>query len=170
MKHWFIAAITAVLFLALTTGGFGGETWTAKLEGNGTIKGGDLTAYGVMETDLDWNINFNEDTGELQGRVNIAEKLSDGGIRRLTLSGSEVYEVGDSTKRPILFDCGNYEVRLQGVDDQGREIAVLFRSKDNLSAPNTIWYWVKTQPDGEYIANTAAGLSVSNLFWMECRY
>ena len=170
MKHWTIAAVAAAFFLALAAGAFGGGTWTAKLEGGGSVKGGNLSAYGVIETDFDWNISFNEDTGEVQGRVNLVEKLTDGGARRFKLSGSEVYEVGDPTKRPILFDCSNYEVRLQGIDDLGREIAVHFRSKDNITAPNTIWYWVKTQPDGEYIANTDAGLSVSNLFWMECRY
>ena len=170
MKHWNIPAAGAVLFLALATGAFCGETWTVKLEGNGMVKGGNLSAYGVSETDLDWNINFNEDTGEVQGRVNLIEHLSGGGIRRLKLSGYEVYEVGDPTKRLILFDCSNYEIRIQGIDGQGREIAVHFRSKDNITAPNTVWYWVKTHPDGDYIANTNAGLSVSNLFWMDCRY
>ena len=83
MKHWNIPAAGAVLFLALATGAFCGETWTVKLEGNGMVKGGNLSAYGVSETDLDWNINFNEDTGEVQGRVNLIEHLSGGGIRRL---------------------------------------------------------------------------------------
>jgi hypothetical protein len=170
MKHWKIPAIAAVIFLALATGAFCAETWTAKLEGNGVVKGGNLSAYGVIETDLDWNISFNEDTGEVQGRVNLAEQLMDGRIRRFKLSGPEVYEVGDPGKRPILFDCSHYEARIQGIDEKGREIAVHFRSKDNLTAPNTVWYWVKTQPDGDYIANTNAGLSVSNLFWMDCRY
>jgi hypothetical protein len=170
MKHWKIPAIAAVICLALATGAYCGETWTAKLEGSGIVKGGNLPTYGVIETDLDWNFNFNEDTGEVQGRVNLVEQLSDGGVRRLKLSGAEVYEVGDPAKRPILFDCGNYEVRVQGIDDQGREIAVHFRSKDNITAPNTVWYWVKTKPDGTYIANTDAELSVSNLFWMDCRY
>jgi hypothetical protein len=170
MKLWNITGIGAVLFLAMATGAFCGEIWTVKLEGNGIVKGGNLSAYGVSETDLDWNINFNEDTGEVQGWVNLVEQLSDGGIRRLKLSGSDVYEVGNPAKRLILFDCGNYEVRVQGIDDQGREIAVHFRSKDNIAAPNTVWYWVKAHPDGEYIANTDGGLSVSNLFWMDCRY
>lgn len=170
MKHWSIPAVAAVLFLALAASAFCGDTWTVKLEGSGLVKGGNLPAYGVIETELGWDISFNEDTGEVQGGVNLVEKLSDGGIRKLNLSGSEVYEVGDPTKRLILFDCSHYEVRLQGIDDQGREIAVHFRSKDNITAPNTVWYWVKTQPDGDYISNTNAGLSVSNLFWMDCRY
>jgi len=106
----------------------------------------------------------------VQGRVNLVENLADGSVRRFQLAGADVYEVGDSTKRPILFDCSKYEVRVQGIDGQGREIAVLFRSKDNIEASNSVWYWVKSQPDGDYIANTDAGLSVSNLFWMECRY
>ncbi|UCD80115.1 MAG: hypothetical protein JSW26_01390 [Desulfobacterales bacterium] len=170
MKLCKIPAIALVLFLALATGAYCGETWTAKLEGRGIVKGGHLPAYGVIETDLDWRFEFDENTGKVQGRVNLVEKLSDGGVRRLKLSGSEVYEVGDPTKRNILFDCDNYEVRVQGIDDQGREIAVHFRSKDNITVPNTIWYWAKAQPDGDYIVNTDAGLSVSNLFWMDCRY
>ena len=170
MKRWNIPAAAAVIFLTWAAIGFCGETWTVKLEGNGIVKGGNLSAYGVIETELDWNIYFNEDTGEVQGGVNLFERLSDGGIRKIHLSGSEVYEVGDPSKKLILFDCSRYEVRLQGIDDQGREIAVHFRSKDNITAPNTVWYWVKTQPDGDYIANTNAGLSVSNLFWMDCRY
>jgi hypothetical protein len=170
MRHWNILIITAALFMALVTGAYGGEIWTVKLEGSGVVKGGNLSAYGVLETDLDWNFRFDEDTGEVQGRVNLVENLSDGGVRRLQLSGAEVYEIGDPAKRPILFDCVNYEVRVQGIDEQGREIAVYFRSKDNITAPNTIWYWVKSRPDGDYIANTDTALSVSNLFWMECRY
>jgi len=170
MKYWKIPVVTAALFLILSTGSYGAGIWTVKLEGSGIIKGGHLPAYGVVETDLDWSIRFDEDTGEVQGRVNLAENLTDGSVRRLQLTGAEVYEVGDSTKRPILFDCSKYEVRLQGIDEQGREIAVHFRSKDNIEASNTVWYWVKGQPDGDYIANTDAGLSVSNLFWMECRY
>jgi hypothetical protein len=69
-----------------------------------------------------------------------------------------------------LFDCGEYEVRVQGEDDQGHEIAVHFRSKDNIVAPNSVWYWVKSEPDGDYMTNTNGRLSVSNLFWMKCRY
>jgi hypothetical protein len=170
MKLWKIPAIIAVLCLALATGAYCEDPWTVKLEGSGNVKGGNLSVYGVIETDLDWSFRFNRDTGSVQGRVNLVEKLSDGSVRRLELSGAEVYEVGDPTKRLILFDCSNYEVRVQGIDDQGREIAVDFRSKDNIEAPNTIWYWVKDHPDGDYIANTVTGLPASNLFWMECRY
>lgn len=169
MKLCKIPAIIAVVILALAAGADCQEPWTVKLEGSGIVKGGNLSSYGVIETDLDWSFKFHKDTGNVQGRVHLVEKLSDGGVRRLELSGSEVYEVGDPMKRLILFDCNNYEVRVQGIDDQGREIAVNFRSKDNIEAPNTIWYWVKDQPDGDYIANTDTGLSASNLFWMECR-
>ena len=171
MKSWRIAVISAVLILGLATAVYsGGGPWTVKIEGNGLVSGGDLAVYGVIETDLGWNLKLNENTGEVKGMVNIVEKLSDGGVRHFKLYGYNVYEVGDPTLRPILFDCGDYEVRVQGVDDQGQEIAVHFRSKDNIVAPNSVWYWVKTQPDGEYITNTNARLSVSNLFWMQCLY
>ena len=169
MKFWKTPAIIATLCLALATGAYCEEPWTVKLEGSGNVKGGNLSTYGVIETDLDWSFRFNEDTGSVQGRVNLVEKLSDGSVRRLELSGAEVYEVGDPTKRLILFDCSNHEVRVQGIDDRGREIAVDFRSKGNIEAPNTIWYWVKSRPDGDYITNTDTELSVSNLFLMDCR-
>jgi hypothetical protein len=169
MKRWKMLTVTAVLFLGLTTGAHSGGPWTVNLEGNGIISGGDLLDYGVIETDLVWNFKLNEHTGEVKGQVYIVEKLFEGGVRHFKLFGYEVYDAGDPNQRPVLFDCDDYEVRVQGIDDKGQEIAVHFRSKDNIVAPNTIWYWVKRRPDGNYITNTNDGLSVSNLFWMECR-
>ena len=118
MNKWKILTITAVLLFGLATGAYCGGPWTAEIEGNGTISGGDLLDYGVMETDIDWSFKLNEDTGEIKGRVNIIEKLYDGGVRNLKLFGYEVYEVGDPAKKPILFDCNDYDSLMQCIQHQ----------------------------------------------------
>jgi hypothetical protein len=166
MKHWKVFTITALFFVALATTAYaGGGPWTVKIEGNGIVTG---PYYDVDEADIGWNFKWNADTGEVKGQVNIVEKLSDGGVRHFKLRGYQVMPVGDETIRPILFNCNTYEVRVQGFDDQGQEIAVHFRSDSNLSYPNTIWYWVMDAEGEGFITNTGDRLLVSNPFWMEC--
>jgi hypothetical protein len=169
MKGWKTLLLSAALLMALTTGAYSGGPWSAEIEGDGIVSGGDLPDYGVIEAEIGWNFKWNKDTGEVKGQLNIVEKLYDGGVRHFKLFGYEVYEVGKPLKRPILFDCDNYQVRVQGRDEDGREIAMHLRSKDNIVAPNSIWYWVKSAADSDYISNSNGRLPVSNLFWMECR-
>lgn len=164
MKRWQIFTITALFFVALATTAYARGPWTVKIDGNGIVTG---PYNDVDEADIGWNFKWNADTGEVNGQVNIVEKLSDGGVRHFKLRGYQVYPVGDPKVRPILFDCDTYEVRVEGYDDQGQVIAVHFRSDNNLLYPNTIWYWVM-DADGNFITNTGARLPVSNPFFMEC--
>jgi len=164
MRYWKIFTISALFFVALATTAYTGGPWTVKIEGNGIVVG---PYNGVDEADIGWNFKWNEATGEVHGQVNIVEKLSDGSVRQFKLRGYQVFDVGNPTVRPILFNCDTYEVRVEGDDDEGRRIAAHFRSDDNLSYPNTVWYWVK-DADGTEITNTNARLDVSNPFWIEC--
>ena len=166
MKYWKIFTVTALFFVALATTAYTGGPWTVKIEGNGIVSGPYNSVDEVDEADIGWNFKWNENKGEVHGQVNIVEKMADGSVRHFKLRGYQVFDVQDPTKRPILFDCDTYEVRVEGENDQGQRIAVHFRSDNNLSYPNTIWYWV--MEDGNFITNTSARLPVSNPFWMEC--
>lgn len=168
-KLFVMVGMAASLVILLATAVQAGGPWSVKVEGNGIVTGAD---YDVMETDIGWNFKWNADTGEVNGHLNIVEKLMGGGTRHFQLSGDQVMPVGDPTVRPILFNCNamnsdSRSVRVEGYDDDGNRIAAHFRDSEHYMYPNTVWYWVQ-DPAGNYITNTNARLPVSNPFTMEC--
>lgn len=175
MKKRTLIALVVVLALAATVSVvWAGGPWAAKVEGNGTVSGGSLPSYDVLETDIGWNFKWNADTGEVNGHLNIVEKLTDGKVRHFQLTGAHVLPVGDPTVRPILFNCASgggdaRSVRVEGTDDQGRLIAAHFRDSEHSQYPSSVWYWVQ-DASGSYVTNTNARLTVSYPFTMECSY
>jgi hypothetical protein len=173
MKKITLIALIVVLVLAATVSLVcAGGPWAVKVEGNGTVNGGSLPSYGVLETDIGWNFKWNVDTGEVNGHLNIVEKRTDGTVRHFQLSGAQVLPVGDPTGRPILFNCASgggdaRSIRVEGWDDQGRLIAAHFRDSEHSQYPSSVWYWVQ-DASGSYITNTNARLTVSYPFTMEC--
>jgi hypothetical protein len=171
-KRLFIALIVLLALTATASLVWAGGPWEVKVEGNGIVSGGSLPSYGVVETDIGWNFKMNFNS-EVQGHLNIVEKLTDGTTRHFQLHGYEVLPVGDPGGRPILFNCvddgssDSRSVRVEGYDSEGRLVAAHFRDSEHNTLPSTVWYWVQ-DPPGNYITNTNARLSVSNLFAMEC--
>jgi hypothetical protein len=172
MKRRMLIVLVVVLALTATAAVvWAGGPWEVKVEGNGTVSGGSLPAYDVVEADVGWNFKMNFD-GEIQGQLNIVEKLTDGTTRHFKLYGYQVYPVGNPASRPILFNCASgggdaRSVRVEGWDDQGRLIAAHFRDSEHSQFPSTVWYWVQNA-SGSYISNTNARLTVSYPFTMEC--
>jgi hypothetical protein len=163
-KFALVLAVICLLVLGVTA--YAGGPWAVKVDGNGYVSGGGLTGYGVVETDLGWNMKMNFD-GNVQGQLNIVEKLDGGTVRHFMLAGYELYPVGDPTVRPILFNCNTNEVRVEGLNDEGLTVAAHFRSPDHAVYPNTVWYWVRDS-SGTYISNTATRLTLSTPITMYC--
>ena len=174
MKKRVLIGLVVVLALAAAASVVrAGGPWEVKIEGNGTVSGGSLPSYGVVEADVGWNMKMNFD-GQVQGHLNIVEKLTDGTTRHFELYGYEVFPVGNPAVRPILFNCASgggdaRSVRVEGWDDQGRRVAAHFRDSQHTQYPSSVWYFVQ-DPLGTYITNTNARLTVSNPFTMECAY
>jgi hypothetical protein len=171
MKKWLITIIVMLLSLLFTASVFAGGPWTVKVEGNGIVSGGSLPSYSVLETDIGWNFKWNEDTDEVNGQLNIVEKLTDGTVRHFKLSGVQVDDVGNPASRPILFNCAagggdGRSVRVEGYDNQGQLVSAHFRDSEHTQFPNSVWYWV--QGSSGYITNTNARLTLSFPFTMEC--
>lgn len=164
MKKVAVALVViSALLLAVTA--YAGGPWKVKFDGNGYVSGGGLSGYDVVETDLGWNMKMNFE-GDVQGQLNIVEKLEDGGVRHFMLAGYEVIPVGDPTQRPVVFNCDTEEVRVEGTNADGLTVAAHFRSPDHATYPNTVWYWV--MDSGSYVTNTAARLTLSAPMSMFC--
>lgn len=170
MKKLTIFAVLVLLLAAAISVRAGGP-WAVKAEGNGAVNGGDLPSYGVDQADIGWNLKMNFDY-EVQGQLNIVEKLSNGGTRHFRLSGDQVFPVGDPAVRPILFNCAvggldGRSVRVEGVDGNGNLISIHVRDSQHPDYPNSAWYWVQ-DPSGTYITNTNTRLSLSDPFTLFC--
>lgn len=174
MNKKFITIIFVILLCLCFVGiASAGGSWKVSESGNGVVSGGYLPYYGVVESDIGWNFKWNSTTGDVNGHLNIVEKLNNGKVRHFKLYGYQVMPVEDPTLPWILFNCG-YDgrwaraVRVEGVDKEGNTIAAHFRDSENFEYPNTIWYWVK-DPSGKVITNTYGPLVVSAPFTMVCR-
>jgi hypothetical protein len=172
MRKALTLAAVAVLTLLLSTMSYAGGPWEVKIEGNGMVD--PFTSSGEVEvcgTDLGWNFKMNYD-GQVNGQLNIVEKLCDGSIRHFKLAGYQVYDVGDPSSRPILFNCAAgtddaRSVRVEGWNDDGLCVSAHWRDSQHATMPNTVWYWVQDS-GGNFITNTNARLPVSNPFTMVC--
>lgn len=149
MKRLIAIALAIVLVLTLgASAALAASRWQAKMEGNGTLSGGSLPTYDVVETDIGWNFKVKAGDGTVNGQLNIVEKLNGGPPRHFQLSGAEV----DMAYLNVNTD----ELRVEGTNKAGQRVAAHFRGINNTSYPKTIWYWVKV--DGTLITNTGARL------------
>jgi hypothetical protein len=134
--------------------------WAAKMEGNGILSGGHLPKYDVVETDIGWNFKVKAADNTVVGNLNIVEKLvEEGPPRHFQLTGAEV--------DMLSYNCTTDELRVEGTNGAGQRVAAHFRGYNNISFPNTVWYWVKIE--GSFITNCGTRLTLDgDDFTIDC--
>jgi hypothetical protein len=129
-----------VCLIFTTTDGYAGGPWGIRFRGSGQLTFNNAIGGQPTDAHISWNFKLSKaPIPEINGHLNITEKLGDGSRRNFRLSGEQIETGGNPLDGPTHFYCDSSprEVQFVGLISDNRMITVTFQDPDN-----TVYYEV----------------------------
>jgi hypothetical protein len=140
MKRLLSLSILMVCLIFTTTDGYAGGPWGIRFRGSGQLTFNNAIGGQPTDAHISWNFRLSKASiPEINGHLNITEKLGDGSRRNFRLSGEQIETGGNPLDGPTHFYCDSSprEVQFVGLISDNRMITVTFQDPDN-----TVYYEV----------------------------
>ena len=140
MKRLLSLSILVVCLIFTTTDGYAGGPWGIRFRGSGQLTFNNAIGGQPTDAHISWNFRLSKASiPEINGHLNITEKLGDGSRRNFRLSGEQIETGGNPLDGPTHFYCDSSprEVQFVGLISDNRMITVTFQDPDN-----TVYYEV----------------------------
>jgi hypothetical protein len=140
MKRLLSLSILMVCLIFTTTDGYAGGPWGIRFRGSGQLTFNNAIGGQPTDAHISWNFKLSKaPIPEINGHLNITEKLGDGSRRNFRLSGEQIETGGNPLDGPTHFYCDSSprEVQFVGLISDNRMITVTFQDPDN-----TVYYEV----------------------------
>ncbi|MEJ2353704.1 MAG: hypothetical protein P8Y03_28320 [Anaerolineales bacterium] len=140
MKRSLTLSILLVCLILSTADGYAGGPWGIRFRGGGQLTFNNAVGGQPTDAHITWNFKLSKaPTPEINGHLNLTERLSDGSRRNFRLSGEQIETGGDPLNGETYFHCdsGDREVQLMGSISESETITVTFKELEN-----TVFYKV----------------------------
>jgi hypothetical protein len=172
MKRILTLSILLVCLILSTADGYAGGPWGIRFRGGGQLTFNNAVGGQPTDAHITWNFKLSKaPTPEINGHLNLTERLSDGSRRNFGLSGEQIETGGDPLNGETYFHCDSNprEVKLVGFISNNRMIRVTFREPQNQGSDNTVSYEVIDQSNQDVLlTNTGQFRSLNGHMVLDC--
>jgi hypothetical protein len=172
MKRLITLSILLACLILTTADGYAGGPWGIRFRGSGKLTFNNVVGGQPTDAHITWNFKLSKaPIPEINGHLNLTEKLSDGSRRNFRLSGEQIETGGDPLDGPTHFYCNSSprEVQLVGFISNNRMIKVTFREPKNQGSYNTVSYEVIDQSSQDVLlTDTGEFRSLNGHMVLDC--